>query len=328
MRCDQNDATKLQFFDPYCPKLLGTRRPFTDKATESRCITTIMTGTHRKDIVFNLNECFYAQALKLRNMLLMYRFKNYFKIDSQKKIDFDFGDIEPRVQQIVTSYIRLFNDKPEQMQQFKDYIKKYQEQLIEDRSSTMEGQIVETICKLIDEGEKDITCALVINRGELRDYHNNLLKPRALTSYLKVLGIEVGKKERIGTKTLNLLKISDTQLANLKARYGVISCSHVPDVLHSGERGGNENIENQSSLKSPETNFAALTNVKNNENIRTQKNMIFDVLKDYQNGIEIEALHRKHFTAVTLLDFENIIKNMLEKGDIFELKPGIIKSLQ
>ena len=108
MRCDQDNKNKIDFFDPYCPKILATRKTFYDKAVESRCITQVMKGTRRKDIAWNLNKDFFDNVLKLRNKLLMWRFDNYFKIDPNEKIEFDLGNLEPRVEQIVASFIKLF----------------------------------------------------------------------------------------------------------------------------------------------------------------------------------------------------------------------------
>jgi len=98
MRCDQNNADKVQFFDPYCPKIIATRKPFDDKATESRCITTVMMGTNRKDIPVNLTNGFFKDAEHIRNMLLMWRFKHYNIIDPDKEIKIDgFDELEPRL---------------------------------------------------------------------------------------------------------------------------------------------------------------------------------------------------------------------------------------
>jgi len=68
------------------PKNLATRKPYTDKATESRCITEVMKGTTREDIPVNLDDDFFIEAEGLRNKLLMWRFKNYYKIDLKRRL--------------------------------------------------------------------------------------------------------------------------------------------------------------------------------------------------------------------------------------------------
>ena len=107
MRCDTEDKSKVKFFDPFCPKILATRKTFTDKAVESRCITKVMTGTMRRDIPFNINQSFWEEREKICNKLLMWRFKNFDKINLDCKINFDIH-IEPRVQQVVSSLYPLF----------------------------------------------------------------------------------------------------------------------------------------------------------------------------------------------------------------------------
>jgi len=137
MRCDQNDSRSIDFFDPFCPKILATRKSFEDKAVESRCFTLVMTGT-KKEIPFNLNKLFHQTTQTLRNKLLMWRFKNFDKINPDDKYDFDFSDLEPRVKQIVSSFISLFRDEG-QMKKFRTFIVEYQKQLIMERQSSLTG---------------------------------------------------------------------------------------------------------------------------------------------------------------------------------------------
>ena len=66
MRCDRENNNQINLFDPYCPKILATRKSFQDKATESRCITQVMKGTKRKNIYWNLNDDFWEEVQKIR----------------------------------------------------------------------------------------------------------------------------------------------------------------------------------------------------------------------------------------------------------------------
>lgn len=227
MRCDQMDATKLSFFDPFCPKILSTRRSFHDKATESRCITYITSVTERKDIKLNLNDDFFESALKLRNKLLMWRFKNYFEVDMD--IDFDLGDIEPRVKQIVGSYISLFSSDKEQMEDFKKYIQSYQEELISERQSSFDGSIIETIHKILNNGIKDFDSKDIIEEGQFTDRNGKSMNPRSLTSRLKSLGFKKSESKRIGGKIKRCIPIEQKHVNKLFKRYG-FSCYDVTVV--------------------------------------------------------------------------------------------------
>ena len=218
MRCDQNDAEKLKFFDPFCPKILSTRRSFTDKATESRCITYISSVTDRKDIPLNLNDEFFKKALELRNKLLMWRFRNYFEIDNN--IEFDLGDIEPRVKQIVGSYISLFSSNKEQMKEFKKYINNYQEELIIERQSSFDGSIVGAIHRLLNKGIIDFDSKDIITEGEFTNRNGKPMQPRSLTSLLKSLGFKKSESRKVGGKTKRCVPINQNHINKIFKRYG------------------------------------------------------------------------------------------------------------
>ena len=108
MRIDRDNNNKIQFFDVYGPKILASRKSFYDKATESRCMTEVMTGTSRKDIPPNIDEDFNAEADIIRNKLLLWRFRNYQKIDPRAGKDIDLSFLEPRLRQVNTGFLALF----------------------------------------------------------------------------------------------------------------------------------------------------------------------------------------------------------------------------
>jgi len=246
MRCDQNDANQINFFDPYCNKLLGTRKSFTDKATESRCITHVCSETDRKDIPLNLNKDFFEETQTLRNMLLMWRFKNYFKIDCETEVD--FGDLEPRVKQLVTSYSALFGNDITQMGEFKDYIKEYQEDLVDERQSSWDGMIVGAIHQLIKKGKINITAKEIIEEGEFTNRTGDKkMSPRGLTSPLKSLGFGKSKEERVGNEKKRIIPLDQKHLEKIFKRYGY-KCSDVPVVPVTKGSPQSEQIEEKDTL--------------------------------------------------------------------------------
>ena len=86
-------------FDVYGPKIVATRGAYQDRALESRFITEEMGARRlRPDIPISLPETYRAEALRLRNKLLLYRFRNHGKRDiSGQRQD---ARIEPRLSQI------------------------------------------------------------------------------------------------------------------------------------------------------------------------------------------------------------------------------------
>lgn len=218
MRCDQTDAKKITFFDPFCPKILSTRRSFTDKATESRCITHVSSVTNRKDIPLNLNKEFFENALKLRNKLLMWGFRNYFGI--KDNVDFDLGDVEPRVKQIVGSYISLFSSDEKQMIKFREYIQNYQEELIAERQSSFDGAIVGAIHNILNKGILNFDSKDVIEEGQFTDRNGKTMNPRGLTSPLKSLGFKKSEAKKVDGKTKRCIPIEQEHIDKIFKRYG------------------------------------------------------------------------------------------------------------
>lgn len=221
MRCDKENKNVVNFFEPFGPKILATRKTFQDKAVESRCITHVMTGTQRKDIKWNLDKNFYKKAQSLRNKLLMWRFKNYFKIDPTLDVDLGLGDLEPRVQQIVSSFVSLFGKNKEQMDRFKTFIAKYQEDLIDERKNSFEGLVVESIMELINEGETDICAQDIIDKKQITNSKGKLVNPRSLNSTLKSLGFGKSVPKRIGEKIKRCIPLETEVISNLCKRYSV-----------------------------------------------------------------------------------------------------------
>ena len=220
MRCDKNDPTKVDFFDPYCPKIIARRKPFADKATESRCFTTIMQGTQRDDIPPNLNPSFFSEAQHLRNKLLLWRFRNYTKINPESEIKLKIKDLEPRVRQITTSFYNLFSRDEKQMEIFENFIRKYQEDLIDERKNSREGEIVSAIYELLKKGIIDISASDIIEEGNLLDWKGNHLRPRSLSPIIKSLGFGKTLIKRVDEKVKRCLPLKKNHLENLFKRYG------------------------------------------------------------------------------------------------------------
>ena len=251
MRCEQNDASKINFFDPYCPKILATRKTFYDKAVESRCITHVMTGTMRKEIPVNLNEDFFDDAQTLRNKLLMWRFRNYHKINPKNNIELELGELEPRVRQIVSSFVSLFGNNTKQMIRFKEFIKNYQEELIEERRSSFYGDVVEAIYNLLMKGEINITSYDVIIEGGLTSQKGKEMKPRSLSNILKSLGFGKTTMRKIDVKVKRCIPLDDKHLENLFKRYGFLGNEvTMVTVVRGIEQKNNNNDNKQKKLDS------------------------------------------------------------------------------
>jgi hypothetical protein len=102
-RCDKDNRPEA--FDCYCPKILTTRKRFEDLALESRCLTLeTHEGEIREDITRQLPDAFYQEAERLRNRLLMWRFRTYRQIalDQSKLLSLD-----PRMTEIIVPLVAV-----------------------------------------------------------------------------------------------------------------------------------------------------------------------------------------------------------------------------
>lgn len=200
MRCDKQNPNKLDFFKVFGPKVISSRKVFDDQALESRCLTHEMYRTKRKDIPDTLISEFDKQQTQLRNKLLLYRFHNYMKVDSDKINDIDLGDdIEPRLRQATRSFVALLHDNELLVENFKVFLRAYNKKLITERSTTIDGLIVKGIAILVQLGYVDISSKDIMEglneTGDLWDRANT----RSIGKRLSALGIQT-EDRRVGPK--------------------------------------------------------------------------------------------------------------------------------
>ena len=170
----RSEVTPSREFNPtaytvFGPKLVATRGFFEDRALESRCLTEQMGQQRlRNDVPINLPASHKEEALALRNKLLLFRFRNYHKrIPTEELID---RSIEPRLNQIFAPLLAIIEDTKAQAD-LRELAHKYHREMIADRSTDMEAQVLEIIKDLLTSGDsklsvKDITNWFVDRHGE------------------------------------------------------------------------------------------------------------------------------------------------------------------
>jgi len=219
LRMQGKESLVIKAYDVFSPKIIATRETFSDKALESRFLTEEMgRGKLRKDIPRRLSDGFWNEALELRNKLLMWRFRNY-----NKELVFDeaiIEDVHPRLHQIVIPLMTIIESK-EMKESLKDFVQKYNIELIADRGLSRESDIVFAILKFeYDTNKKEITV------GEIAKYINqeifefdDKLTPRKIGWYLRSKMQLKPYKTRKGY-VLDLEKNRD-RLNFWKERYGI-----------------------------------------------------------------------------------------------------------
>lgn len=322
MRCDKENGNKVNFFDPFCPKILATRRAFEDKAVESRCITQIMKGTRRKDILFNLNESFWDGALEIRNKLLMWRFRNYYKIDPTIKINIELEELEPRVQQIISCFISLFNKDEKQMEMFRSFIYKYQEDLIDERKDSFAGVVVGAIHDLLEEGNLYINAADIIEKGELTSDKGGKMNPRSLTNLLKSLGFEKSEVKRTEEGSKRCIPLKPEHLEDLFKRFGY-DVTVVTVVMDT--RKIFLNREKPQNLLEFSNGGGIRMHRNNRNNVTSVTDIILGFLEE--NGeADYETIKKTLYNTPDNILFDTL-EGLKHEGQIFEPRPGFYQIL-
>jgi len=196
IRATRDNPENVQILPVYSPKVFATRRRFQDVAMEARCLTEIMKETDRDDIPSVLTRKFFAEEQVLRNKLLLFRFRNYHKVDPEAISNLKLDGIEPRLRQISEAITSLFANEPHVLQSYKTFIKKQQKELIEQRAITNSGQVVQTLFELIERSVTRVT-RVTTETGDsvyditAKDIGDKLgLSPQATGQILKSLGLE------------------------------------------------------------------------------------------------------------------------------------------
>lgn len=133
------------------PKLVASRGAFDDRALESRFLTEEMGTTGlRDDIPINLPQTHKAEALALRNKLLLFRFRNSQRQTANK--DLVDRSIEPRLNQIFVPLLSIIEDTGAR-KALQDVARQYHREMVSERGMDMEAQILEVIRSLVISSE-------------------------------------------------------------------------------------------------------------------------------------------------------------------------------
>jgi hypothetical protein len=349
-RCDKNDPNKIDFFEVFCPKVLTTRRRFTDKATEARCMTSIMRQTARNDIYDTFVERYFDKAEELRGKLLMWRFRNYNTIDPEAGHKVDLSAFEPRLRQVNRAFISLFSKDKDSMVRFMEHMNEYQQNIIEERAESFDGVIINAIASMMAQGWDVITPTDIITylkeSGEDFKYE---LYPRSLGKKLKTLGLTFKRKKVFG-KTKNCLDTKMKILENLFSRYlvdeevakklenlgyVVTSVTLVTSVTDGyAKKKKKETIEKKMMCSdvSDVTNVTNVSHVTSNievESIEEDQNepeslditpndIVQHILYNGENEMNIEQLKED------LNIDDGVLNSMKSAGEIIEKRPGFV----
>ena len=213
IRMDKDDLSKINVFSPFCPKVLGTRKKFTDAALESRCYTEVLTQTSRDDIPALIGDAFFQELDILTQRLLDFRMRNINVIKPDETLQADFSGIEMRLIQKALPLAAIVKTDPDAYKEFVEYIRDSQEDLIEDRQGSWEGMVVCAILNLYETGLSTNPLENIIISGEdIAEKLNEDLPEKKKTNsqrvgkMLKTLGFKRTQKRVSSGKNENGIK--------------------------------------------------------------------------------------------------------------------------
>jgi len=235
LRSEKDPATNAdnwapQVFRVFGPKLLATRKPFTDRATESRCLTRRMTSARpRPDISYILGPEFWAEATAIRNQLLQYRLEKW---RDGVAVDPALADdsVEPRLNQ-VTMALKSIVDDPTMRQDIDGFIRAYNETIISDRQMSLPALVVQALVAihfsqkmdLMGDDARDFTMKGLADatRAIAADIDPDIkIHPRTVSHILSEdLGLP--RRKTCGRTRRAALEYVDGELLALMKRYGI-----------------------------------------------------------------------------------------------------------
>ncbi len=202
-------------FHVFGPKIVATRGYYDDRALESRFITEEMgTGTLRSDIPINLPPSYKEEARKLRNKLLLFRFRNFGKkLPEESLVD---RSLEPRMNQIFVPLMCIVSDA-KLRKELHDLAREYSDEVVVDRGMDTEARVLEVINELLSGADqkqlsiKEITHLFSERFGD--EYQ------RMITA--KWIGSVIRRKLKLKTKKSHgVFIIPPTEAPKLKLLYG------------------------------------------------------------------------------------------------------------
>jgi hypothetical protein len=162
----RSEVTPQGEFNPrsyqvYGPKIVASRGYFEDRALESRFLTEDL-GTReiRPEIPVNLPSTYREEALKLRNKLLLYRFRNR----HAQRLTSEMVDrtIDLRLNQIFVPLLSTISNT-DAREAVLQRARAWQAEMAEERGAELEARILEVIRDLLAAGEPQISVKAITN---------------------------------------------------------------------------------------------------------------------------------------------------------------------
>ena len=145
---DKTDPKQQEFYDPFCPKVIGMRQPFGDVATEARCLSVTPYETERRDIPVDLGKEYHEAVHKVRGHIARFVLTHWNEIDGEALMDCSDVDVEPRLKQMLRPLSIVLQLYPDGEERFKKYMLDRQIEVKRERANSFEGSMFNTVLSL------------------------------------------------------------------------------------------------------------------------------------------------------------------------------------
>ncbi len=131
---DKQNPRLQEFFDPFSPKILAMRQPFSDNATEARVLSISPHETTNPSIPIILPDDYYTKMQRLRNEVALFTLHHFDAVKGSNMVNFNDLDIEPRLRQLAMPLSIVCQLWPKGDKLFRDYLIRRQNEVRKGRS--------------------------------------------------------------------------------------------------------------------------------------------------------------------------------------------------
>jgi hypothetical protein len=213
----------------YGPKILATRKPFQDRATESRCLTKRMaTRRPRPGIPYTLSNEFWQEATAIRNKLLMYRLVNHRPITLDQSLADE--SVEPRLNQVTLALKTIIDDAATRAE-IDAFIRAYNDQMIGERQLTLPAIVLSAVVgiywerrsNLLGDDERDLSMKGIATRAQaiLQDIDPDVRVTARKASMVLNEDLGLTRRKNHSRSNRTMLLCDESELIALMHRYGI-----------------------------------------------------------------------------------------------------------
>lgn len=214
LRTEGDVKREVKAYVVKAPKIFTSENPINDAGLQSRTMVVRMNKSTRRLPLFRLPK-YYKQAQEIRNKLLLWRLRNFNKIDL-KEVEFGFPELEAfdrRVQQVITPIYYFSDDVTKK--EILIFAKEQEEETKRERRENLDGKIFEFI---YENRTSSITIAMIhdfLNKGKQKE-----ISERRIGGIIRsILGFDIDREGHENIRTIVLDKMED-KIEDLAKYYG------------------------------------------------------------------------------------------------------------